>query len=229
MNHLNVIARYNEDLKWIENTKGCVLIYNKGLKDDIKYPCHNIENYGKETETFLRFIVENYNILNNFEAINLLQGAPFEHCPDLIDLINDPNFYHTFDDYQLLTNTELYTSFVNLEWFTNKSYKTFEKLFNLKKFEPISQYVDIKDELLIEKIIYLCNYLNLNCKGQIITASWGAQYSIKPHVILSKSINWWNDLHKLVYLSDSRYKFSYLPNLFEFIWPLIWMHKENYE
>ena len=78
-----VIARYNEDLSWLENefTNEKITIYNKG-KDDIKVPPHlnykiiKLPNLGRESHTYLYHIINNYD---NLAARTLfLQGDPYD-------------------------------------------------------------------------------------------------------------------------------------------------------
>lgn len=63
-----VIAKYREDISWI-NELGCPSkIYDKS-KD--------IPNVGREAETYLRYIIENYDSLP--DHVSFLQGKPFDH------------------------------------------------------------------------------------------------------------------------------------------------------
>ena len=70
-----IIARYKEDLSWLENHKDFkIKVYNKGNKlIDNKYmKIENLENVGRESHTWLYHIVNNYN---NLDEINIfLQG-----------------------------------------------------------------------------------------------------------------------------------------------------------
>jgi len=66
-----VIARYNEDLKWLNNKKfskyNCI-IYNKGVNDKFYKPPNtkviNLKNVGMCDHTYLYHIVTNYDNLN---------------------------------------------------------------------------------------------------------------------------------------------------------------------
>lgn len=86
MYNLTVISRYQEDLKWVDNLKTPVLIYNKGeyLEGVI-----NIPNVGRESGTMLLYIIENYNNLP--DNVTFLQGDPFYHFKHTIEFINDYN------------------------------------------------------------------------------------------------------------------------------------------
>ena len=85
MSHVAIVARYKEDVRWIRDTipqEYRVILYNKG--DDLSngeiHPngtVRNVTNEGRETETYLRFIIENYDNLP--DVMVFLQGEPFPH------------------------------------------------------------------------------------------------------------------------------------------------------
>lgn len=78
-----VVARFNEDVTWLEQLNHEVVVYNKGTPVP---GWINIENKGREGETFLRYILENYHKLP--ELVGFVQGRPFDHCPDTVSVIN---------------------------------------------------------------------------------------------------------------------------------------------
>jgi hypothetical protein len=63
-----VIAKYREDMSWINELRCPTMIYDKS-KD--------IPNVGREAETYLRYIIENYHSLP--DHVIFLQGKPFDH------------------------------------------------------------------------------------------------------------------------------------------------------
>lgn len=83
-----VIAKFNEDISWIEKIDIPYIIYNKG---DFNENFINIPNNGREGETYLRYIIENYDNLP--ENIIFSQGNPFEHSNDFINIINNYNSF----------------------------------------------------------------------------------------------------------------------------------------
>lgn len=88
-----IIARYNENLDWLKNFEYSYTIYNKGKNIDKKHYI-NVSNKGRESESYLRFIVDNYNNLP--KTMIFLQGNPFPHCKNLSSEISnykDENFY----------------------------------------------------------------------------------------------------------------------------------------
>jgi hypothetical protein len=85
-----IIARYNEPVDWVSEIKCDYLIYNKGSEiENKKIPREriiNVPNEGREAETFLRYIISNYNSLP--DNIIFLQGNPFDHFPQTLEVIN---------------------------------------------------------------------------------------------------------------------------------------------
>ena len=67
-----VINRYNEDLSWLKDVRKdpSIYIYNKGESlDATTIPYHSkvkdVPNIGRETEGYLRFMIEEYDTLQN--------------------------------------------------------------------------------------------------------------------------------------------------------------------
>ncbi len=89
-----VIARYSEDLDWIENISNefTVYIYNKEsgiLSEKILKRADSIvklPNFGRESDTILRHVLEQKLPKPGYTVF--LQGDPFEHSPDIIGLLN---------------------------------------------------------------------------------------------------------------------------------------------
>lgn len=77
-NSIAVVARYNEDLAWIKHLPINAVVYNKG--GAVQPGCKVIQrpNHGRETESYLRYIIDNYHNLP--ERIVFVQGNPFDHC-----------------------------------------------------------------------------------------------------------------------------------------------------
>jgi len=86
-----VIARYNENLDWLQQVKTNhynIKIYNKGNKlDNLNYT--QLENIGREAHTYLYHIINNYNNLTEYTYF--LQGNPFDHCNNIINILNNFN------------------------------------------------------------------------------------------------------------------------------------------
>lgn len=71
-----VVARYSENLTWIEPYLDYCIIYNKG-KDDLKYPYIRIKNVGLEHYCWVYHILNNYDDLPDY--LIFFQGSPHYH------------------------------------------------------------------------------------------------------------------------------------------------------
>lgn len=71
-----VVARYNEDISWIKPIEDHCVIYNKGTTLNIPNEII-IPNVGRESETYLHYIIDNYDSLP--EIIVFTQGNFAEH------------------------------------------------------------------------------------------------------------------------------------------------------
>ncbi len=70
-----IVARYNEDLAWLNNIPPQITprVYDKS-------PNGNLPNVGREAHTYLHHICENYDNLADFTIF--AQGKPFDHAFD---------------------------------------------------------------------------------------------------------------------------------------------------
>lgn len=80
-----VISRYNEDIDWVSKLEEINVtfdVYNKGnyINNSIQ-----IENIGRESHTYLYYIVNNYNYLP--DNVGFIQGNPFDHSPNMFSNI----------------------------------------------------------------------------------------------------------------------------------------------
>jgi len=170
-----VIAKYNENVEWTKKLNHKVTIYDKSdrpVEGSIK-----LKNKGREGETFLYHIVNNYHNLDDVTVF--LQGHPFDHLqvlvgwrcitPDQkedIDMvinkmnteINDNSEFTTF--YQVLYNVPNGTNSVNTTHFCMKYYNEYHTQF---------------------------------------TVSAGAQYIVPKKYILSRPLEFWKQLQSALY------------------------------
>jgi hypothetical protein len=81
-----IIAKYKEDISWIEQINIPYIIYNKGHLIEPLPNVINVENKGRESDTYLQFIISNYQNLP--DKIVLCQGDPFGHCKDFLEKVS---------------------------------------------------------------------------------------------------------------------------------------------
>ena len=67
-----------------------VKIYNKG-KLDINRNYVTLKNVGRESQTYVQYIIDNYNSLPNVSVF--LQGNPLEHIFNIEDIIKSANLH----------------------------------------------------------------------------------------------------------------------------------------
>jgi len=99
-----LIARYREDLSWVEDVPAVfeVVIVNKGnefpqiRRDNLRII--RAMNIGRESETYVNYIVRNYEDLP--DRIIFTQGDPFEHSPFFLELIRG---FETWQGFHPLT------------------------------------------------------------------------------------------------------------------------------
>jgi hypothetical protein len=86
-----VIARYNEPIEWIKDLGFDYIIYNKGEKISLDLigteKVIEVANEGREAETYLRYITENYEEIP--DLVVFLQGNPFDHFPRLFEVLKE--------------------------------------------------------------------------------------------------------------------------------------------
>jgi len=73
-----IIARYQEDISWVEEFGYDYVVYDKG--GDPVANSIQLSNIGRESHTYLTHIIENYDNLAPFNIF--VQGNPFDHIDD---------------------------------------------------------------------------------------------------------------------------------------------------
>ena len=64
-----IIARYNENIDWLIPFKDICTIYNKGsniVDNNNNFNIINLNNYGRESHTYLYHIINNYDTLTEY-------------------------------------------------------------------------------------------------------------------------------------------------------------------
>jgi hypothetical protein len=227
MKILTVVARYNENLSWVKNLNTDVIIYNKG--EDTEIPNIKVENYGRESETFVRFILDWYDKIQEYDSVAFLQGNPFDHIHNPLDLI------HNASSNQLIAISK-YSSKINL----NKSNQLksindyalsrvlgYECEIDTSYLSPrYDKFTRDMETSYASMILELCGIMEIKNVECIWAA--GAQYLVPTHLITNKKFDWWLDLHTLHKIYEDNLKDTKsLPHILERMWPMIWMHSTN--
>lgn len=100
-----VLARYNEDITWADKFGHKCLVYNKGLELKTNFSSviqrSNNPNFGREGETYLYHIINNYDSLDEYTVFS--QGDPFKHSPKFIEILEYLDNTNTWKNYQPLS------------------------------------------------------------------------------------------------------------------------------
>ena len=103
-----VIARYKEDIGWINDlpADAQIYLYNKGPEIDpasIKRPVHlkQLKNSGRESGTYLHYLLNDHKA-DESEFVVFTQGEPFEHAPDFLELVKQPQLWRDIQPLSLL-------------------------------------------------------------------------------------------------------------------------------
>jgi hypothetical protein len=93
-----VVAQYKEKLDWLDKFPDWEHhVIRKNSKSEF-LDGEFMPNVGRETFTFIRYIIRNYDNLDGIYAF--VQGNPYEHCVDFDKIVNIP-----FRGYALLGDT----------------------------------------------------------------------------------------------------------------------------
>jgi hypothetical protein len=226
---LTIIARYNEDIEWTLDLDGDIIIYNKGNDwpwEDI--PRVDVENYGREAETFIRSIIECYEMIDNYDCVSFAQGNPFDHDDDPLESINEYNS----DKIVFLANSMVTYQLPTERKYFDSEAATICKLFR-KEFQPTATFVKLDGNLAenddrgleITTSVYFAQILGLDLSSREITYSAGAQYIIPVSYIKSKNFDWWVEFYTLIQDWRSINPGDEVAAYCERMWLSIWNHK----
>jgi len=229
-NRIFVIARYKEDLGWVYKLKGNISIYNKSDTFEYEFPRHDVDNFGRETESFIRFIIQYYNQLNDYDSVVFLQGNPFDHCKNVIDKINniDPKSFEYLSD-KLAT-----TTFPNEDYFP-LHLSTMCRLFGVEHDWDIDIFsktdndsnTKISSIRHLENCMSLCYALGIPTQGKHYQWASGSQYQVPVHMIKNKSLQWWMNIHNMHTFFSRSKTLDFYGYVLETIWPLIFNYNPS--
>lgn len=179
-----VIARYKENIDWIQSIKSFfsnVYLYNKDELIQSEFIQKKLKNIGREANTYIHHIVENYDNISEFTIF--LQGEPYEHCPTLnyeIQNIKRLRKIKKINFFDISFNPDFY-KFGNLFFEFGDMFKiiTLDQFYNC-----LNQICDITN---IQKFDFR------NLKKTV----WGAQFGVVDRQIKKYTKHQWQELLKL--------------------------------
>ena len=90
MSYKIIVARYNEDVEWLNSEMSNCIVYNKGNKLHIENEIP-LENIGRESETYLNYIIQNYDNLPDVVVFTQARISDHKGSDDVRYLINIKN------------------------------------------------------------------------------------------------------------------------------------------
>jgi len=206
MNNI-VISRFNEDIEWIDlidKDKFNFVIYNKGI-NNLKYPNIQLENVGRESHTFLKYILDNYNCLTEWTIF--LQGEPFYACTDeyrsaknilydgvSVNVTKESRQEISYKDFLKLINKKDFFGFDLLKFLKGDLYNCGigDALIGGERFQPEKEGIYSKNYKFFFKKKSLF-------KKSSFTFMAGAQYCVHKDNILNRTYEFYNECFKMHY------------------------------
>jgi len=236
---LNIIARYNEDLDWVKNLNGDVLVYNKGENYRWDYKKIDAENYGRESETYVRAIIEHYDILDQYYDVVFLQGHPFDHAPELYENLRYsteeflplcsyfathvlPNDNYVFDTHKFVIDILCRQSQVDHGTELTPLVSDFSYPMEHGDGRVIEKSCELK------QLLYVMQIMGLPSKNVKLDWTCGAMYTVNSKLLKQKSLSWWKNFHELIrywYVDINNHDLGYI---LERLWPVVWKHADNF-
>ena len=174
-----VVARYNENIEWLIPYKDITIIYNKGNYEPSlnKFTTINLENFGRESHTYLYHIINNYNDLA--ERTIFFQGRINDH-----KILEIEDYFS--DDKKMIGKTK----FLKINDLKNKiphygKWKIEYENGSMKK----SDYTPFD---------WLTKIIGLNINKEVENVIWGANFSISKEAILKKPKKFYENIIRFI-------------------------------
>lgn len=174
-----IIARYNENIDWLIPFKDICTIYNKGsnIVDNNNFNIIDLNNYGRESHTYLYHIINNYDNLAEYNIF--FQGKINDHDSLRIEEYFAPNDFNGFIkklDVNILKNPIKHFGKWKNDLVNNNMKKSNDTVYN-----------------------WLINKLNINLSNvKEISVAWGALFSVSKKIIHQKPKAFYEDLLRYV-------------------------------
>jgi hypothetical protein len=237
---LTIVARYNEDISWTESLTGDVAIYNKGETFPYDLPRVDVKNIGREAETYVRAIIDFYDKLEQFDSVCFLQGNPFDHCKNIMDILSkhmflyfyerqetyQPIIYLADESFRVYCPKDFFifgshTNIVDLYWseIDKKSYK------HITDNKVAYQIENVKFDMF--DMLYLLEIMKIPYEGKPVTWAYGAMYLVETKLILCKSKEWWSNFYNFINYTLEVLESPSIPFVLERLWSTIFLYGYN--
>ena len=237
-----VIARYNENLDWVNKLDPSikVTIYNKGL-NDINFPFITLPNVGRETHTYLYHIIHNYKSLA--DQTIFCQGNTISHSPDFLKLlkvreqfepIQSLSAYYSHGAQNIpstemkkltthlhINNLKVHVEYVDNDFITQYPMYEYDSgnIQNMKKFMK-----SVNTDNILKYTIKRLKLINVNDKD-LFPFSYAAIFSVNKNVILNNSKQYYENIMDF-HMNDKRIDNQDFGYIVERLWLVIFNYKK---
>jgi hypothetical protein len=180
MSYKIIVARYNENIEWLNSEMSNCIIYNKGNKLHIENEI-NLENVGRESETYLHYIITNYDNLPDVVVFTQARISDHKGCDDINYLINIKN--------DALCNSKSQNFIIHYE---SGTCMDFDKTWNLRHNGYFLKD-NYKNNIPITFLEWFKTNIDINYPNPIYVYS-NAIFSIKKENIINKPIEYYKRL-----------------------------------
>jgi len=178
MSYKIIVARYNENIDWLNSEMSNCIIYNKGDKLDINNEIF-LENVGRESETYLHYIITNYSNLP--DVVVFTQARISDHKYGEVNyLLNIKN--------EALQHNKSKNFYIHLEGTNRHCNKTW----NLRK-DGYFLKDNYKNNNPITFVEWFKNNIDINYPDPIYIY-WNAIFAVKKENIINKPIEYYKKL-----------------------------------
>ena len=227
IDHCLIISRYMENIdwvytllsvcNWIEN----VLIFNKGLhvtSRDERVKIIPRPNIGREGETYLHYIIENYDTLPS--KLWFIQANPFEHSPNFMNLCSKEScdqYVHKifqplswrynsmippnceFDERYYIHNNKVNQYYIDSKTQQTTELHTFYDYLHEMKVHKLNKLIRAPYNNYLQ---YMCCASNIPEPQTIIPYCWSAIFFVRREGILKNPKNTYTSLKQILLSSD---------------------------
>jgi hypothetical protein len=180
MSYAIIVSRYNENIEWLKSEMNHSIIYNKGDKLNLSNEIM-LENKGRESETYLRYIIEHY-----------------PHFPDVVVFTQARIADHTGGDdvnYLIQIKDEALQHSKSQNHFTHNDVgrnENFDKDWNVRA-DGYFLSGNYKNNQPIKFSTWFTQNINMYYPNPICVYG-NAIFAVKKELILGKSLDYYNQL-----------------------------------
>lgn len=204
-----VVARYNEDIRWLLPYKQIAIIYNKGLYNDIinKFETITLKNVGRESHTYLYHIINNYD--NLADKTIFFQGKIDDHkILDIEDYFGEDDFIGKFEH-------------ININKLTNKI-----DHFGKYKNQYLNGGMKVCNYTPYEWLKYILG-VELDQNLNFFKVVWGANFAISNKLIHKKPKIFYENILRYIENSSNPEEGHFLERSWYLIFNNNYIHKKN--